>query len=153
LSAINRTCAAEKFEHGSVQHFIASECDACTKAEPRKTLVVLVDGHGPRSVSLNGAAGTLTWEFRIERYGLAEPGPLPSQVSVEWGGRVHLFDRASGKCVESVDGLLRGWELHPFENTKNDAIKLNEYGERGGAPIERIPLTRIVATTNTGEKK
>jgi len=153
MAIIERKLSADSFCPGSVEHFIASECDACLRTSLHKTRVVLVDGHGPRSVSLSGAAGTLTWEFRIERYGAAEPGPLPSLVTVEWGGKVHLFERATGKCASSVDGELRGWELHPFEITKNDAIKLNEYGERGGAPIERIPLTHPVITIKAGEAK
>lgn len=30
---------------------------------------------------------------------------------VSWRGRQHTFSRASGMCIESIDGLLRGFAL------------------------------------------
>lgn len=137
MTMISRSNAADKYVPGSVQHFIASECDACDRVKPRTTQVVMVNPSEHYVVPTNGESRV----FVTERFGVAVAGSTSALIEVEWGGKRHSFDRITGKCAETVDGLLRGWELHPFEITKNKDITANNYGEGGCAPIDRVPTT------------
>lgn len=137
MTMISRSNAADKYVPGSVQHFIASECDACDRVKPRTTQVVMVNPNEHHALPSKGESRL----FATERFGVAVAGSTPALIEVEWGGKRHSFDRATGKCAETVDGLLRGWELHPFETTKNKDITADNYGQGGCAPVERVPTS------------
>ncbi len=54
-----------------------------------------------------------------------------------WARRRHVFDRESGRCVESPLGIMREWRLHPFEVVKNERVG-ESYGKLGEAPVSRV---------------
>lgn len=137
MTVIQRKQAADAFVPWSAEHFIARECDACDRTKEYATRVVMVDTNQGVAVSVSSAG--VVREYRTERFGFASPGKTHGLVAVEWGGQKHEFDRVTGKCAETTDGLMRGWELHPFEVAKNKDISVDNYGRGGQAPIERIP--------------
>lgn len=135
MTSISRSVSADKYVPWSAEHFIARECDACDRTKEYATRVVMVDTNQGVGMS----SESMVREYRMERFGLASPGKTPGLVAVQWGGQKHEFERATGKCAETVDGLMRGWELHPFEIVKNKDISIDNYGRTGQAPIERVP--------------
>lgn len=87
-----RDCVA-----GKVDIFLALAPETTKPAPQCLDPVTIVDGNGR------------------ERYAeLRAYGARPI-VRLLWGGEVHAFDRATGECIESVDGIMRGWKIHPGE--------------------------------------
>lgn len=124
------------YPHDSAAHFIIGECESARTAQPFRPTLIMVSANGPCSTQASRSDGDLT--FGEERYGEAFPADYAEHVVVLWANRRHVFNRESGRCVESPDGIMRSWKLHPFEVAKNERVG-DSFGKEGEAPVSRVP--------------
>jgi hypothetical protein len=132
---------------GTVSHFIIDQCEKARQVQPFQSTLVMVPSNGLCSNRHNHPS---EWEFGEERYGEAFAADYPEHVVVLWANRRHVFHRQSGRCVESPDGIMRSWQLHPFEVTKNKRVG-DSYGENGEAPVTRVPVNSTPMTAKSGD--
>lgn len=64
---------------------------------------------GAKTYATKEPIGPLCVKF--ERYRLHACHVTDVFVAVEWADTLHIFDRKTGKCLESEEGLMRGFRL------------------------------------------
>lgn len=146
MSSISRK--PNDYMPGTAAHFIIRECEVAREVQPFRPTLVIVPKDGPCLLVSSKSNNDL--DFVEERYGEAFPAEYPEHVVVLWANRRHVFHRESGRCVESPDGIMRSWRLHPFEVTPNERVG-ESYGKNGEAPVTRVPVNSTPMTAKSGD--
>lgn len=146
MSSISRK--PNDYMPGTAAHFIIEECEKARAVQPFQASLVLVPNDGLCSTGSSKSNNDLN--FGDERYGEAFAADYPEHVVVLWANRRHVFHRESGRCVESPDGIMRSWRLHPFEVTPNERVG-EGFAKRGDTPVTRVPVNLPAMTSKSSD--
>lgn len=99
--------------HGTVRGFTNGPFEARGRAMICDGAPLVAAKAAPVTPACSGPV-TLVKDGGHERYATVA-GIDGHHVLVDWEGLLHLFSRERGRCIESANGIMKGWRIHPDE--------------------------------------